>query len=354
MSNDKIYKILEVSRWSPSAENEQPWTFRMEGGNQVIIASRCRHSNIAFKDDLSPYAISLGALLETISLASPLFGMYADINYDSTNDPGRFVVTFREGAEDAVDPLAQMIKIRQTDRGWFKPFSLRPADKMALENAVGPGYEIRWLGQNNKIKISRMNTWLERIRLFSPEIVQMYRHSIEWRTNTSDSRLPSGAIGLSPLSRLIFSIIIDKPRLYEIFMKYCGGALFAQIEVDILPQLMSSGDVVILRKESPRVFYDFVEAGRAVQRFWLTAASLEIAHHPNYLALVMSRYAREGKTFSVNLESLAWASRARKIMEGVIGSDSDLERAVWWGRIGYAKPASSRSLRLPLVDLIES
>jgi len=90
-----------------------------------------------------------------------------------------------------------------------------------------------------------------------------------------------------------------------------------------------------------------LDAGRALQRFWLTGTSLGLQIQPQYAPLVFARYAREGVRFSDSDQALRTAQAIDTRLDKLLGLDV-AHRAMFMGRIGAGKPAIARSVRLPL------
>jgi hypothetical protein len=108
--------------------------------------------------------------------------------------------------------------------------------------------------------------------------------------------------------------------------------------------------VFILAPRPPGAIDDFIDAGAAVQRFWLAAHVQGLQHQPQMTPLIFARYAAEGRRFA-NAQACAAAERVRAAIADLIGPAA-LEKAVWFGRLGAGAPATSRSRRLPLESLL--
>jgi hypothetical protein len=92
---------------------------------------------------------------------------------------------------------------------------------------------------------------------------------------------------------------------------------------------------------------DHVAAGRAMQRFWLTATKLGLQLQPELTPLIFSGYVRAGRSFSEVAEAGPQAIRLAGQLVDLIGA-RDASHAVFMGRIGDGNAATARSLRLSL------
>jgi len=96
---------------------------------------------------------------------------------------------------------------------------------------------------------------------------------------------------------------------------------------------------------------DRIAAGRAIQRLWLAATTLDLQMQPQYTPLVFARYAREHRVFTRTASAQAAGCAIERALAALLGAGT-ASRAVWLARIGPARSVPGRSLRRPLSDLI--
>jgi hypothetical protein len=98
---------------------------------------------------------------------------------------------------------------------------------------------------------------------------------------------------------------------------------------------------------------DHVDAGRAVQRVWLTATKLGLQMQPETTPLVFAAYVRAGRPFSRAPNAARSWERARKVAARLarLTGDEALRRAVFMARIGHGPFAAARSTRKTLDQL---
>jgi hypothetical protein len=121
--------------------------------------------------------------------------------------------------------------------------------------------------------------------------------------------------------------------------------------MELVPGVACAAHFVLLAPRPPRTLDDFLDAGRAVQRFWLTATRVGLQIQPQYTPLVFHEYVRDGVPFTADERSRERARAVSAKMAGLIGADA-LERAVFYGRVGGGPAAAARSTRLPLERLV--
>lgn len=351
--SNSIKDILDLARWTPSGDNQQEWRFRIISDNEVDILFRGDDPSFLNIDGIASQ-LAFGALLETISIAASNFGLRVErpkIKEKSTTVPTlhlKFIV------DSDVKPSALLgsIKTRSVHRGHYKTRKLTASEKQELQQAAGSNFTITWLEDRAKKQLLKIAMLSEDIRVLAPEMVDAYRKAIRWDTTTCDQGLPSKALGLNPLSAKLFRPLLSDTSLFLFFQKYLGGRFFAKLELDIAPSFMCGANILITAKKRPTTVEDFLEAGAAIQRFWLTATKLGLLHQPNYVPVAMNIYGRDHRSFSKNPTLLSKAVKIREGLVSLLGSTEAADNLVWVGRIGEGTPATSRSLRLPLSELI--
>lgn len=356
MADDTVIRqILDLARWAPSGDNTQPWRFEIVDGQHVAVHGHdTRHWCVY---DLQGHAsqLALGGLLETIAIAATGHGLdaVAQRRADSPEEHPVFDVrlTSRQGS---ADPLIPFITTRAVQR---RPMQARPlsiAEKATLEISVGTGYRILWLeGWKNKWRAAKLMFDNARLRLTIPEAHAVHHQVIEWGTRFSEDRMPDQSIGLDPLTTLFSRWAMQSWRRVDFFNTYLGGTLLPRIELDLIPGLACAAHFAILAAEQPRSLDDFVAAGRAIQRFWLTAESLGLRLQPEMTPLIFSSYSRENTAFSATSGASSHARRLDEQLSRLIG-DEACAQAIFMGRIGISQPPRARSLRLPLENLLLS
>ncbi|MEO8565322.1 MAG: molybdopterin biosynthesis protein MoeY, partial [Betaproteobacteria bacterium] len=133
--------------------------------------------------------------------------------------------------------------------------------------------------------------------------------------------------------------------------RFFGGTFAPRLELDLVPGIACAAHCVLVAARVPSSVDDYIAAGRALQRFWLTATGMGLQFQPEYTPLIFARYAREGRHFTAVASAIRRAQSTRNALERLLGVDV-AERAVFIGRIGAGHPAQARSLRLPLEHLL--
>jgi nitroreductase len=346
--------VLDLARWAPSGDNTQPWRFSVEADDRVTVLAFDTRRHCVYDLDGHPSQISVGAMLETMAIAATRFGWATDIarRAGSSDERPVFDVRFRSDPAIGADVLADYIVERRVHR---RPLSARPltrSDRAALEQAVGERYAVRWLAGPERLKAAWLNFANAKIRLTIPEAYHVHRDVIDWGVETSEARIPAGAIGASRPSLAMMRWAMASWKRVDRLNRYFAGTVGTRVELDLVPGIACAAHVALIAREPPHAVDDFVAAGRALQRFWLTATRLGLQFQPQYTPLVFARYARRGVRFTTRERAVVRARRIARSLDRLLGADA-AERTVFMGRIGEGAPARSRSTRLPLERLLE-
>lgn len=353
-SRRPLKQILERARWAPSGDNEQCWRFEIVADDRVIVHGYDTREHCVYDLDGSASQIGIGALIETISIAASHLGLRVDSARMATSTIERPLIDVRLTADSEVraDPLAAFIETRSVYRRALSARPLTSIEKTALTASIGARYELVW--RESAAERRRMAGLLfasAKLRLIMPEAYPVHRDAIEWGATFSEDRVPEAAVGLDPMTALLMRWVMRSWTRVRFFNRFLAGTWMPRIQLDVIPALKCAAHFVLVAKQPPATIDDFIAAGRAVQRLWLTATRLNLQLQPEVTPLIFARYSRDRLQFSSLPEVPALAEQLATRLDQVIGQPA-AKNAVFMGRIGAGKAATSRSLRLPLEQLM--
>jgi len=349
-----LAEVLDLARWAPSGDNTQPWRFAIEGADRVVVYGHDTRAHCVYDLDGHPSQISIGALLETIVIAATHFGLSARVTRrgGTPDEHPVFDVSLTARPGRTEDPLAAHIRARTTQRRPLSRRRLTPLQKGALAQAVVPEYSLQWFERTGaRAKVAWLDFKSAHLRLTIPEAYEVHRNVIEWDADVSEDRVPAGALGAGRASLRMMRWALASWQRVDRLNRFAAGTLMPRLELDLVPGLACGAHVVLVAARPPRTLDDYVAAGRALQRFWLTATSLGLQFQPEYTPLIFARYARERVRFTARERALREAAVIRARVERLLGAEV-AERAVFMGRLGIATPVAARSARLPLDRLM--
>lgn len=353
-SQATLLQILDFARWAPSGDNTQPWRFEIINPHHVVIHGFDTREHCVYDLDGHPSQISIGAMIETAAIAASHHQLHTTARRRPDSPEARPVFDLAFTADPTIkpDPLLASIKTRSVQRRPLKTRPLTAAQKQAFEAAVGPGYTVQWVeGTADRLKVAKMLFHSAKIRLVTPEAYLVHKDIIEWRAQFSEDRVPDQALGTDPMTTRLMRFVMQSWGRVEMFNRFFAGTWAPRIQLDFVPGLACAAHFLLLAKTPARTIDDYVGAGRATQRFWLTATHLGLMLQPEVTPLVFTRYAREGVHFSTKPGAQQMARYLDERFVGVVGEPA-VTHAVFMGRVGHGPQPNARSLRRPLESLL--
>lgn len=351
-----IEQILDLSRWAPSGDNTQPWWFEIIDDNCIVIHGFDTREGCVYDLDGHGSQISLGALLETMTIAASLYGFQVNvqrrIHFPQNPETSLiFDVKFTPDRRVEADSLAPYIKTRMVQRRPMSARRLSSTEKATLASSVGDRYRIIWLeGFAKRWQTALLMFSNAKLRLTMPEAYKVHREIIKWGNNKGEEGLPAETLGLDPLTLRLMQWVMGSWRRVEFFNTYLAGTLAPRVQMDLIPGIACSAHFVILAAHEPESIDDYIDVGRAVQRFWLTLTKLGLFMQPELTPLIFATYARSGIPFTRLKQKEKEADKIETRVNKLIGADSS--HAVFMGRVGAGPSPTVRSERLPLKELL--
>lgn len=347
-----IQQVLELARWAPSGDNTQPWRFEILSDNHAVLHGFDTRDHCVYDFQGRPSQLALGALMETLSIAATGLGLEAMITpkEDSTGTHSVHDVVLQ--TDDAVKPgpLIDAIKQRSVQRRPMSMRALTADQKKILEQAAAP-YTVVWRDRpRQRLAMASLLFVSAKLRLTSPEAYEVHRSIIAWRSRYSEDKVPDQALGLDSLTLRLMEWVMASWARVRFFNTYLAGTYLPRLQLDFLPGVACAAHFALLAPRPPQHPNEFILAGRAVQRFWLTATHLGLQLQPEMTPLIFSWYHDTGSRFSHETEVQAALHPVRNRLGSVMGEEVP-SHGIFMGRVGFGPPIRSRSLRLPLPRL---
>lgn len=342
-----IDKIVELARWAPSGDNTQPWRFEIIADDRLVIHGSDTREHCVYDLDGHPSQMAHGALIETLRIAATAFGLRADWRRrPGTADTAcLYDVTLVADAGITEDPLFPFITTRCVQRRAMSPRAIGAVERSALETAAAP-CTVQWYDSfADRWRLARLNFANAHLRLTLREAYEVHTRIIEWGAKFSLDRIPEEALGVDPMTAKLMRWIMQSWQRVEFFNTWLAGTLAPRIQLDVVPSLACGAHALLVHPEEPRTIDDFVAIGQSMQRFWLTAESLQLRLQPEMTPLIFSRYSREGQRFSSSRRAEGEAGRLSGKLDAIFGAPV-ARRAGFLCRLGYGARARARSLRV--------
>jgi len=350
-----IERILDLARWAPSGDNDQPWKFEIVDDNHVVIHASDTRDWCVYDLDGTSSQIAVGAMLETLSIAASAQGMRAEVSRraDSPEDTPLIDVKLVSDLAIERDALLPYIKARVTQR---KPFTARPLSsrqKQALEQSVGDGFSVIWIeGKSGRRQMAKLLFHNAHIRLTTPEGFEVHRKNIEWGAQFSEDRIPEGALGIDLPTRKIMRWAMHSWKRVQFMNRFFAGTWLPRLQMDVRTALGCAAHFVIIADNPLTTVEDYLAGGRAMQRFWLEATRQGLQFQPEMTPVIFSRYVAQSLKFTSVAKEQALAARLAGELTTILGGERDPLQRVYMGRVGFGSTPESRSIRPPLEKLL--
>lgn len=356
VDRDTLVRILELGRWAPSGDNTQPWRFEIVDDGLVLVHGFDTRDEVVY--DFAGHAshIAHGALLETLRIAASGHGCVATWALRSGGDDRRpvYEVRMRRAQALPVDPLFPFIEQRVVQRRPMHTTALTASQREALRAAVGDAYELRLFEAfSARAAVARLLWDNARIRLTCPEAFEVHRQVIEWGARFSADRIPEQAVGVDPLTARLMRWVMQSWARVDFFNKYLMGTVAPRIQLDLLPALGCAAHLCVIARQRPAGMLDYVGAGIAMQRLWLTAHAVGLHLQPEMTPVIFNWYADAG----CSLSRRPGIDERVRLLAGRLGALLGADAAgglVVMCRVGVSSPPASRSTRKALAGLMRA
>lgn len=348
-----LQRILDLARWAPSGDNTQPWQFEILGNEHILVHGFDTRDHVVYDLDGHASQLAVGALLETLSIAASTVGRTATIQRRPGTSETHLLFDVRLQSQDylAPDPLAPYIEKRVVQRRPMSTHSLNNEQKKALARTLPAGYAVAWFeGLAQRWRLARFMFDNAKIRLTIPEAYAVHKSVIEWGAKFSRDRIPEQAVGVDPLTARFMHWVMDSWERVGFFNTYLLGHLPPRLQLDLLPGLRCGAHFALLAPAPLVSVDDYIAAGRALQRFWLTATQLGWLIQPEMTPVIFTRYHRRGLAFTATQAALKETGRLNARLETMVGT-AQVERLFFMGRIGMKPRPWARSTRKNVAEL---
>ncbi|MBW8191608.1 hypothetical protein K0504_11220 [Neiella marina] len=374
MSDSPIKQIFDYARWAPSGDNVQNWQFEFVNDLEAIIHGHDESDWLVYDKKGNASKLALGCLLETLEIAALQQGFSTQIELvenrfgkQPTDEAYSSHPTFKvnlSASEPAVQPLFSSIKTRTVQRKLMSRSGLSPLDKQALEQSLPTGYSVIWLDSvDDKKQIAKLMYGNATTRYLMREGYDTHSRIIEFTAKKNDgspnqlansefskNKIPAKALGLDPLTVIMMEWVLASWDRFHFVATYLAGTVWPKLIMDYMTAICCGTHFVIIAEQEPKTLEDYVNAGRAVQRFWLQSDIVQLGFQPEQTPIIFSEYIRDGVSFTTDVKANTNAQKMDTELKQMLGVDT-VNRAVFMGRLGHSNPVQYRSVRKSLEEL---
>lgn len=353
-------RLIAAARWAPSGDNTQPWRFDQSDPLTLRVHTHDTHTHCVYDLDGHASQLAWGAMFETLALAASVTGWAATPTLESSSADGQARWRFDLAPLDASAStrhqdarLAAAIPVRSVHRFVLSTRPM-PADILErLSAALPPGYTLQtFSGSDQRLRWARLWWDTAGLRLRLPEAYPTHRDIIDWDCRYSPDRVPDQALGAAAPTRVMMRWALTSWGRVHALNRWLGGTIAPRIEMDARAAWYCGAHIAIVAAQAPGSdLLAHMQAGRAVQRFWLQAAAEGLQHQPAMTPIVFRRYVQTQRPFTVDAASQRRAVALGSRLERTLPDRTPADHVVWLGRLGFGPPWPARSTRLSLEEL---
>jgi len=344
-------QVLDYARWAPSGDNTQCWRFELLSETSFIIHANDTREHVVYDLDGQSSHLAHGILLETLEIAASKFALKVNIESDLTDETAlKFTVNLEIDETISENPLVPYIKTRAVQRRSMGTQKLTTAEKAILESTLPVGFHLQWFESfDDKLAIAKLNFTNAKTRLTMPEAFKVHKAIIEWKAQFSETKIPEQALGVDWATARLMQWMFHSWKRIEFANKYFAGTLMPRIQLDFIPSLKSCAHFALQAEKPLTTTEEYVEAGKVLQRLWLTTVKLGLGFQPEQTPVIFARYLNNGISFTENQAVIQNAEKGKAMFESIVKNS---DNTIFLARIGRSELPKSRSTRLPLDKLI--
>lgn len=373
-----IEQVFEYAKWAPSGDNTQVWRIQVVSDHQCFIHGFDTSDWVVYDKQGNASKLALGCLIENFDLAAR--GLGYKFSYEQCHEapppstlndkPG--AVTFkvdivplsRENEVTNIDPLFHYIKLRTVQRKPMGTKKLRIKEKSLLESSLPAGYKIIWKeSSKERLSMAKLLFGNAFTRLSMKEGYAVHSKIIEFtsvkndKSVTQDSndekskdKLPAKSLGVDAITVTLSKWSMSSWERMNFMSTYLGGTILPRFLMDWLPAYKSCALFAIVAENEPTTLNEYLQAGRAIQRFWLQAAALNLGFQPAQTPVIFSEYLRRNIEFTNSKKTIKNAVKMDKEFQDIF-TGNNTSNIVFMGRLGRSEAVKYRSVRLSLDEL---
>lgn len=344
--NEDIKKILDLAVLAPSGENCQPWRFEVRG-NEIKIFLVPEKDQSLYNFEQKGSLVAIGALIENTLIASSHLGYTAELTlYPEGESRDLIAQFFLIKSQPKDEPLYPFIPRRVTNRKVYKPVSLTPLERAELlrQAMAINGVELRFIeNQEKKQELAGALSVNECLIFQNKHLHHFFFTHLNW-TKEEDEKKRIGfyikTLELAPAQINALKLFKRWPLL-RLFNLLGVSKAIAGENAKVYASASAFG--LIVTPGNSRL--NLVDAGRAVERIWLTAAKLGLSLQPITGILFFHQRISAGDINQFSSSEVKMVEEAYVKIASLFGVSKGT--APFLFRVGRADPPSARSARLP-------
>ncbi len=347
ITDQMIKEILDSALSAPTGDNCQHWNFKYSQNNIEIHYNHQRGQH-TLNDNLTAALISLGTVVETISIASSSHGIKTYEDYHLSDLSNSLWVTIALEISDKLDPheLSEYIPKRETNRNHYKrvPLSKELINKLNIQVKK---YNTTIFCSSNIS--SALRSYLMKCDLYIFRNKSAFKDTSKWvRFNKKEIYQSRDGFGLknlclNPLDGIFIKILKTIPTLLP--FAYNLG-LKIKLQFSSFRAFRNTGSFILFTSKKDDNL-SIVNTGRAALLTWLVLTKNNNGVQPLTISTMLPLDLKKFKSLrGCPKDYINSFSRADQLLRKSFNTHSD-DTAIWLFRTGPVQrlTKSERTLR---------
>lgn len=357
ITEEIMIQIVEAGMAAPSYANQQPWKFTSVKGKLLLLFDS--GSFVSFLDEKAYNAtLSVGAALENCILKAQELGYTTNYTIHTGAIEQGFIIEcdFKKNdqvAQPKEGSLSEYIFKRHTNRsaGAERDIPEPILEELFAVNLDKSRYSLTLITDKEKIiQLSKISGKTERMRMLNATThADYFNHEIRLAANNEEpirEGLDVHLLGIPAAAQTAFEVISD-PAVSRLLNEWDKGSLFEKLTEHSVSGSSAIGLIQIPQASSTE---DLVNAGRYLEKIWLTATKNTLAFQPICLPLCFLKLLGNTNTDKISKKTFS-ELKALNTQFSLIFNRDDQQTPVFLFRLFYSDNSVGHSLRKTLNDV---
>ena len=342
-----LQRILDIAVYAPSGDNAQPWRFVCNGNTVFIYNLPDRDATLYNFRQRGSY-VGHGALIENICIAAAHEGLETAVAYFP--GPALCVAKIELTPDSKKEqPLYDMIKLRSCNRKPYDMKPLGPRDMTLIQDSVGhSGVSLVLIDDKEDIsKLAVAVATNERVLMEHKGLHDFLFSMIRW-SRSEEQRSPGLFIRTMEFPgpvRILLKYVISHWSLLKVLNLIGMSKSIAQ-QSGAVYKASSVVGALIIDSDADQAYID---AGRVLQRIWLTATLSGLSMQPITAIPYLRDRVEAGESEMFSVEHRTLIRQAYAVMVRAFGIRREERHIAMVFRLGRGEKPSATSHKLPPV-----
>lgn len=354
MEKTDLYHIIAKGILAPSADNLQPWKFRLEKDQVDLFLDLARIKNFCDEGYLIPY-LSAGAVIENMRVTAAQQGYRLSVAYFPIKSEPLFVASIRfSSVPEKGHPHYNALDKRGTNRKFYqmsRKISISTYTKLAELVGSEKDFKLLWVKKEMAAysKLCHLVGRADQLRFENRQLHQELMETI--RFNSIETQKTKDGIDFKTLEiglggSFLFKLIVSWKWMK--FLNTLGMSSLFNLYAQFAVQSAQAIGLLIAKSNGP---IDYLHGGEIMEKLWheITLQGLSIQPMEALPIFILNFNLTSGRNFTDCQKRQLKNLKRRFLSILQIEEQSGL---ILLFRIGYAPPPTARSLRRPLEDFL--